>query len=587
MKTASIEKAITGHTSSIMSYPVMDYILKKGHMSRSDIIAIYLFVNYIASREQLLKVCCYKKDQSSNLYISLKRMEEKKLIEKIIVDDESNSVTLYFLSRKGISNSKNLFCENFIDAVNDDNKLKELFHFAKKDEDVSPAECCEYMAEQYSKFNFNKKQFSHFIGERELPLAFLSNTGYSSPYLYSASHEVVYDIFGEPVSVYDRLYKGLLFHKGEVRTDTAISFYVGKGEKDSINFYVEHDTGSQKASILKDKVEQYMEYVFEPLLRKNPAFLPFLIFSISDKVNEKEISSAATSLEFKTRERYLARGISLAASVYLGLHDDMYGVSLYELRDFISSISLSQKDRVDFLPFIDACIASVGGDKNAIDIVDKLYEASKQVDDDKEHLYRQRYENYYKNRRDLLYGSIDSIPGIKELFLSGVSVCTVSNRKSVAVRTFLPECCSMSAIISRAFSTAALPVSVKSLRAISRFSLLEGGEIVLRNIYVLSDGRTIAVENIGDDYGAYCRIRYLLETNMAPCEILCTFSNLDSGRIKHLFQSFSKQDCLSHFHIATYVVREEEVVKERGRSYSYDNVFIPGVIKAALFMEQV
>lgn len=578
MTNNTTEKATLGHVATTMSYPVLEYIMRSSTPSRSESIMVFLFINYLASREQLLRLCGYKKEQSANLTVTLKRIEEKKFIEKIVVDNEGERVTLFYLSKKGVSEIKRFYLEKFKCAIIEHPRVKELFHAVRGDYEIEPAECVEYLSEQYLKFNFYKKQFSHFIGERELPLAFLSNVGYSSPYLFSCFHEVVFDSYGEPVSVYERLYKGMMFHKGEVRSDTAICFYAGGNDRNTINLYIEHDTGSQRTAVLREKIVQYMTYVFQPLLKKTPSLIPFLVFSISDKVSE-DGGIKLPRMDFRTRERYLARGISFAASVYLGMHEEMYGVTLYELRDFVSSIPLSKKDHEDFLPFLDACINEVGGDKNAIDIVDKLYESSKHLEGDKIAAYRQKYERYYYNRRELLYGSIESVPGIKELFLEGVSICSVSNRQSATVRTFLPECCGMSAVISRTFSTAASQVQIKSLRALSRFPL-EGKEITLRNVYILSDGRTIAVENIGDDYGAYHRVKYLLETDQAPCEILCIFSNLDTERVKNLFRSYRENKCMEHFYVMNYMVKEEEYTGGRDWVYTYHSLAVPGAIKA-------
>jgi len=584
MDYSPIQLATIGHVSSTMGYPVLDHLFTKDEITRNEKLLLYLFINLASSKEQLLKVSCYKNEQLKNLFVYTKRLEEKKLIEKFKSEADGNKLTLFHLTRKGVNEVKKIFADRFSQALQESSKLNVLFQSVNKDSSVSPSDCAEYIAEQYLKFNFGKKQYAHFVGERDVPTAFLSNIGYSSPYTFSCFHEVEFTSSGEPLSVYERLYKNKQIYKSDVRSDTVLTFHVAGRESDTINLYAEYDTGTQGGATLKEKVTQYVNSVFLPLVSKRPAILPYLVFFISDKVSEKDVAPTER-MDFKTRERYLARGLSLAASTYMALHEDMYSVSLYDFRDFLNSISLSRKDREDFLPFVDSCINEVGGDKNVIDIVDKLYERSKHGDEDKENMYRQKWEHYYKNRSHLLYSVIDEIPDIKKLFLSGISICAISSRLGESARTFLPECCGMRLGLIKTFSTAASPVRVTGLRALSRFSLQEG-DIVLRNVYQLSDGRNVAVENIGNDYGAYHRVKHLLETDFAPCEILCTFSILDADRVRELFLPHRGKKCLSHFYVSDYIFRENEIekTKERTSAYTCNSVSIPEAISARDFI---
>ena len=497
-------------------------------------------------------------------------MEKKLLLEKVSVKNGTEKLTIYSLTKKGISEAQNIFIKYFHNALAECEYLNNMYRAIKGDDNIEPMHCVEYLINRYNKANVNKKQ-----------AALLSNIGYSSPYFFSCTHEVTFDRFGHPVSTYQKLYQTQTLHKGEVRSDTSISFHVGTADGATLDMYIEHDTGSQASSILKDKVSQYSSFVFAPLLKESPSFLPYLIFSISYKPEGKE-NAISDRLEFKTRERYLAQGLSLAASVYLS-YNEVYGVSLYELRTFLETAPLSSRDRSSFLPFLDYCIKEIGGDKNAIDIVEKLYGALKYGNDDKEQLYEQRCERYYGNRRDLLFKSMDDIPELKKQFLQGVSVCAVSTHQSAAIRTFLPECCGMSSCLARNFSTTSSPVRVTNLLSLAHFSCGEE-DIVLRNVYTLSDGRIIAVENIGDDYGAYVRIQYLLEKGYSPCNIVCLVAPYDLDRIKELFRKHHNKSILSCFFIMSYMYRLEETEGEHDRIYTYDSIILPGVVPANKFI---
>lgn len=582
MSYSNEKKATIGQAAISMSHPVLNSVLANPNSSRTDIISLYLLVNLALTKEQCLRLCCYRKDQGNTISVALRRMEEKNIIEKSNVDSGDNKTTVYYLSNKATVETGKMFSSCLSDAIKNDEDIKTLYNSIISSEEITPSDCADYLVERCQKFNISKRQTNHFFGTKEIPFAFLSNVGYSSPYLFSCYHEVHFDDSGELVSIYRKILQGLKHQKGEVRSDSALTFHINPGHSETLNLYVEHDTGTQTSVVLKEKITQYVEHVFTPVLNKKNSIVPVLIFSISDNVTMKEIESAPR-MEFKTRERYLARGLSAIAAVYMGLKDDIYGVTLYELKAILENSPLSVKDKETFLPFIDLCIEDIGGDKNAIDVVDKLYSNSKTGNEDKYTAYKKMCERYYNNRRNLLYGIMDAMPELQNLFLKGLSVCAFSVHKNIAVRTLLPECCRMSSVLVKSFSSAATPLRVTSLRPLSSFPL-EDGEIVLRNVYTLSDGRKVAVENIGDDYGAFYRIQHLLDVDDAPCEILCIFSNYDTDKIKKMFLPYRYNESFSHFYVMSYMVKEEEISGDRDRTFSFSNVVFPGAISANDFV---
>lgn len=562
--------------SSKICYPVLNYALNKKDLSRGNRVLLYLYINGVASKEQLANLCCYKGENIKAFTVILNRLSHKSQIEKYVADNEDNKITLYYLSKKSVNNISSVFCEIFKEGIVSNSRLKELYEFLCNGETVNIDDCCKYLSDRNEKVSFSKKYLTHTLGARDVPLAFLSNVGYSSPYSFSCFHEVDFDAAGEPKLV-ELFRKGMESHKGEVRSDAALSFYIGNNYGNPLNFYIEHDTGSQGSAVLREKIRKYKEHVFLPLLNRKVSEVPYLVFSHSGISGEEE--EIVTS-DFTMKERYLAMGVSLAASIYMSMQEECYGFSLYEFREYVSSIALTNRDASSFMPFIDKCIEQLGGEKNTIDLIEKINAVPRTYSTSREDMIMRRHEIHFNNRRNLLFNAIDEQEGIEDLFLAGASICAVSNLRSSAARTFLPECIGVSAFLSQFFSSPSGKVGATSLRATFPFSLPDGKGITLRNVYTLSDGRQVCVENIGDDYGAYHRVKYLLENNFAPCEILCIFSNTDTERIRALFQKHKGKSCLVRYHVMNYVIREDEYKGERDSLYSYDSVVPSPIVNA-------
>lgn len=592
MKTANdVKNSTIGSYALTVCQSVLNNMYSSPTYNRSDHVLVYLLIHHYISKSQCLKLCCLKSDQWNTLSVSIRRIENKQLIKKINYDTSSGKETILTLTKAGVDEAKKIYADELHKLLSQNEYLRGMRDFICQGTSVSETECADFLAERCVNARFSKKQLSHSLGVKETYFAFLSSAGYKSPYPFSYDQEVTFDSDGKPFDFYTKLYRGQNFPSGPVRSDSALSFYYGAVDREPLNVYVEYDTGSQSSQVLTEKIEQYCGYVFDNLIEEKCSSLPFLVFSLESRVKRSEMKPT-DKVVFNPRERYLAQGLSLAAAIYLSFYPDMYGVTLYELREFLESVPMSERDCGSFIPLLDLCIAELGGEKNAIDVTDKLYDSYKNASVDDEY-YVHQCDKYYKNRRGLLHQSIDTVPNMKARFLRGMSICSVSTMSPAAIRTLIPECCSLSARLRKDMVAplpvedvgASRPVKVASLRSLSPFLLPGGEEIWLRNVYGLSDGRKIAVENIGDDYGGYVRVKHLLETGTVPCDILCLFAPYDIERVKELFSSYRGSSILDRFYAMSYICKEEERKDEKTeRIFTYDEVVLPGMLSMREFL---
>lgn len=578
--------AYIAQASRLISEPVLSKILEDSSLTRQDRIIAYLYTYHFVTKEQCMKLCNAGKSQNNAFNNTLKKLCDRDIISLCeSTDNEEMGKNTYRMRKKGIFLAEPLFRTTLKNMVNEGTETGNFFISLTESNKVTIDECIEYLSERCEEFaagNFS----NHTVGVNAFTLALLPDKAYHSPVLYTREREAFCNQNGTFVSIYEKTYRNLVIKSGVVRCDALLTFYY-PSDKCRLELCVEQDTGSQHPSIIKDKIEKYCRNVFQARLETaSPESLPLLVFSISGskKITTEEKKRIASIGEFSPRDRYLARGVELAASIYRALEGENF-CSLYELSAYLEDLHMPKKDSELFATFIDECIEKVGGRTEASTLHTALYERFKYNAHDKQSRYDTYIDEHFRSRRDMINHVINEIPGAIELMYQGASICTISTRHADMARSLVPSLCGIPEKIEYASGVKIASYAPLSSLECDGIKDPDGNscKAAVRNVFTLSDGRRIAVENVGDDYGAYVRVKRFLEANSAPCDIICFFNRNLEKTMRKFLQKYKEHSVMKKFHIMTYncVQAEEE---ESNRLYMYDVVETSSLISISTFL---
>lgn len=573
--------------SRLISEPVLSKLLEDSTLSRQERVLSYLYIYHFATKDQCMILCNTGKPLNNAFNNTLKRMCDRDVIS-VCDGKEKDEVgkSTYRIKKKGIFIAETLFRNKLKSLVKEAGEVGNFYKALTESNQVTVDECIEYLSERCEVL-LTGKFSAHTLGVNDVTLALLPDKGYCPPVLYTREREAFCDKNGAFVSIYEKTYRNLIFKSGDVRCDALLNFYY-PSERAMLEVCIEQDTGSQHSPVIKDKIEKYCNSIFRARLGSSPSIsLPMLVFSIagSKKIPAEERKRIASGGEFSPRERYLAQGVEMIASIYRSLEGKDY-CSLYELSAYLEELRIPTTEKEAFLAFIDECIEKVGGRTEAAILRSSLYEKFKSTAHDRQAQYDNYIDEYYRIRRELIINAVKEIPGAIDLLYQGISICTISTRHAKMVRSLIPSLCGVPGAIeysANAKITAYAPLMFLPCNGIKNGDGTVCTTAAIRNVYTLSDGRRIAVENVGDDYGAYVRIKRFLEANSAPCDIVCFFNRNLEGSIRKLLMKYKENPVMKKFHIITYncVQAEEE---DNNCVYMYDVIDISSMISTDTFL---
>ena len=579
IKKINSHSAYIVQVSRLISEPVLSKILEEPTLSRQDRILSYLYIYHFATKDQCMILCNTGKALNNAFNNTLKRLCDKDVISLCDgKEKEDVGKSTYRIKKKGMIIAEDIFHNKLKSLVEEEGEVGNFFKALCENNDVTIDECVTYLSEKCEEF-ITGKFSAHTLGVNDATLALLPNKEYRSPILYTREREAFCDKNGVFVSIYEKTYRNLVFKSGAVRCDALLNFYY-PSDRAILEVCIEQDTGSQQPAVIKDKIEKYCTNIFQPRLSATPSLpLPMLVFSIagSKKVSAEEKKRIAGIGDFSPRERYLAHGVELAAAMYRTIEGKDY-CSLYELSAYLEDLRMPLAEKEPFLTFIDECIEKLkdddGGRTEASELRSALYEKFKYSAHNRQAQYDNYIDGYYRSRRDVIINAIEGIAGAKELLYQGASICTISTRHAEMIRSLIPSLCGIPDAIEYAANAKIL--SYAPLCNLPCKGIKDGNgkdAAAVRNVYTLSNGRKIAVENIGDDYGAYIRIKRFLEANSVPCDIVCFFNRNLEGSIRKLLLKYKDREVMKKFHIITYnCVQAEEEDNSRVSMYNVTDI---------------
>lgn len=382
----------------------------------------------------------------------------------------------------------------------------------------------------------------HYLGSRDVFAYLLSNPLTKGNYSFET--EVGISESGIPVSLYSRSLLGFNMFSHPIRSDAVLTYPLPK-ENDNLRFFIELDTGTQRSSILTNKIQNYLDNY----LNTN-SFSPMssLLFCLQTKVDDSRKELLNLKRGYGVRDYYylvgLEFGFNMMASVLPnGGKIQTVGDALRYLDRLKKQGNLNATDELVYKYFEETTIIDgatpLEGLKNNYHVIQDVL-ASKKAE-----ILEDLHRKAYLNRKDILHKSANSLTNMEEFFLKGFSLYTVPNFSMANTFPYLlPEMFGIRDKLSSVFSSMGL-VNDNSLPGYRPFYKVDNDGFVLKNSYLFELERVhVIIENISDDLGGYYRIRHLLNQPSLPSslmssKIICLYDDNSFDMVRDMFVSTS------------------------------------------------
>ena len=525
--------------ASLTEYSITHYQRFLSSLSRNakkkcsfpdHILCLNLYFRYITFRQyKLLFPLKYEK----YINVSLNRLSKKGYLETL---DNISNFHVYAITPAGIK----YICEKLPLLLNIHYPLPEEpeYHF-------SVEEVLEYMKKR---INIKAPAYwYHFFGIRDFYYTFLSNPLTYPEFLFL--QECVIEN-GRPLSIYQQsLNIGKSLGTGiALRSDGMLMSRCPAYPNLDIPLFLEFDSGSQRSSVLLNKVANYVNNCrqFFQEYKKNPGLKvhmpPSIVFCMSSKYAEKKKPEPLKKYGKQKYQKCLKRA------------QDIYEV--------VSSLDVPPDIVKNSGPTLDACISLLESIEDRLsnnlteDLIPLLlrYRNENPLDGSRplqyiiQNLERRQidlsnrytqsmilyFQDYYAKRKSLLWNRVLQLEdeNIKESLLLGLSVFTVSHELLQEQLPFLiPELywysSSLSTFLSDFGCYHGVPtITYEHLGTVNK-------NYILRNHYIVTDSDgsyEFFIENISDDLGGYFRIMNLLSLPgngglNEKCKVICIISD--------------------------------------------------------------
>jgi len=505
--------------------------------SNSDIagrhkILMYCFLNRCISKHQLSILFGNTKLKVKSTYMVVKRLMDNDYLCKYTHGSSSRkeaSEAVYLITNSGIKYCKELVASLFPVLMPEETLAYSGHHFTLNEVIDYLSIRCQLKLPAY---------IEHYLGARDIYTFLLS---YPIKNDYSFETEVGISESGLPVSLYTRSLLGINLNSYPVRCDGLLRYRL-RGN-DEIRWYIELDTGTQRAAVLQNKLNNYIEYVL-----KSNSFTPLdsIVFSIQTKPGELNNPSDERKKGLGIRDYYYMVILEFAFNLmYTVLPKDTRIRTVGEAIKYLERLhlygELGPTDIMVYKYFRDADIidrsAPLEGLKNNY---------HKYLDLKKERIaesFNERNQKKYVSRRKIIHKCSSSNDELGDYFRRGFSLYTVPNYCIGNTLPFLiPEMFDARDKICKIFSSAGL-VGKDSFVGYRPFYKVDDDNFVLRNSYYFKKERLhIIVENITDDFGGLYRIRHLLNYSSIPAslsssKVICLYDDSSAGLVKETLSS--------------------------------------------------
>ena len=483
-----------------------------------------LTYRYITAR-QLSEAGLFKNVSNEGLNMLLKRLSQSgyMTLDKAVINERAENV--YTLTVKGAS-----YCLSLLDEYMDKVTNKEILSIYAKLKGAP----LDYIV---TRFSFKQSiNYTHILGIRSLNLYLLTNAYSDIKYRYTL--EVPIKQNGSVASLSERSEAKLRLRNNSIIADALLEYPV---DDMKYRFFIEQDTGTQRAAIIQKKIRSYINGVIGTVNHKE---LNSLIFSIGIPYSPKMYQTIDDTPCSSVAKDYISLSelISTINSNFTLDSDDLAKVKIVDiiptLRLFCSQHMPSNfyKNALAYYENINELYPNitVSGAYNMINQQKKLDERT--IFNKKKSYLHSRYIA----RRKTIFSIAAELEGCKELFLEGFSLCCSNAHAHGSVFPYLiPEIFNGRKLFEILVSLCILKdeeITSVSFNSFKGNKSLDG--YVLKNHYCFNSAFNLYVENISDDLGGYHRVSYYLNNptwRYGTGILLCIISDDDIDVARQLY----------------------------------------------------
>lgn len=514
-----------------------DNFLHKIFMDRSlgigdrNKILLYCFRHKGLSIHQTYIMSGPSKNNKRSISMVIQRLKNKKYITNATVD--AKSYAAYIITEDGIEYCKQLIPSLFDSIFPNQDMVSDGYTF-------SLDEIIEYLASKC--ISISPSYWKHYLATRDINTYLLSSFLANKKYTYNT--EVCLDANGSPVSLYALSLNGVANTTHPLRCDGLLTYPLTNCER-NMNFFVELDTGSQRSQIIKEKIENYMEYYLN-----SRSFTPLssILFSLNSQISETQEKIKVKKGSYGSKEYYYLHELGTITNILHLIYNK--DTSNYTLRDTLNALQALDKDNIisslqnlnQTVSYFSNEFPSKKANLTVSDLRKCYYNNKELTTEEKEAILATKYYDKYLTRRNLIHSAISKIADLDKYFLKGFSLYTVPNYDIDGTFPYLlPEMFQFKSKLKRMLSSLNL-ADMMDIPEYQPLYSVNGLDYGLRNSYTFTNtGLHVIIENITDDLGGKARISYLLnnyETAPAPLKsskIICFLDNRSIDTVKEMY----------------------------------------------------
>lgn len=502
-------------------------------------ILLYCFLHRGISTSQLSILFGDQRLKVKATYMTVKRLRDS---DYLVWQNEFSkpkgkgnvSEPVYFITAAGVKYCIEIITSLFPELMPDESFTSSNYTFTLD-------EILEYLSKRCLSNSIT--YIEHYLGARDVNAYLLSHPFTNMDYKYET--EVGIAESGVPASLFTRSLMGFNAYSHPIRCDALLTYPLAT-EEYGVQFYIELDTGTQRASILTDKIQGY----FDNYINTN-GFSPkaSLLFCLQTKVDESRKELKKVKSTFGSRDYYylmmLEFGCHMMSSVLPeGQGPKTVGEAIVYLKRLDDLDMLNPTAKSVYNYFVD--IAAIDESTPLSELKNNFVVSRDMITKKRDSILGDLHMKAYLHRRNILFQRANSIEGLDLVFLQGFSLYTAP--AYCLGNTFpylLPDMFAFRRDLQAMFVSLDLVKRTSSLKYRLFFKITKDDDIVLKNSYFFMEERLhVIVENVTDDLGGQARIRHLLNLSSVPSslkhsKVVCLIDNYSLDSVKKLFMTSS------------------------------------------------
>lgn len=520
-----------------------DWIERNGRQKMLRVLTYCLYYHSITA-DQLLSTSITPGGDRASEKGFLNRLVRTRYMSSEQIDIPGMKCILYTITNTGIS-----CCIKKLRIILKEDKKRNI--------DYGIDEQCLQWLSSVAKISPSKttRNYSHFIGVRTLYTYCLSSM--PSP-AFSYQLEVGIDQQGNLYSTTERAGGDIEREMYSFQCDALLSFPLTAAGK-KIFYYVEQDTGSQRAGVIQNKISNYLNSIYANN-QKEP-FYHCVLFSLLTKPSKISYKSEDESENNITCACYrYAKTIAYIVYCLSDGPEDFMNVPMSyvydELIEYVDNAPVAKDYYSNAASFVKHLLTDEP-DMTA----ERFYEITRQGERTRnskinDGLVKRHRQTYLSRRSTIQKAVISSSPMIMRACLSGFSICTTHSGWHENIMPYLLPfsqngreerlilLLSFYEYIKTTISHTYEPVS----------DTFSGSGFVLKNHYTFDNGFHAYIENISDDISGKIRVeKYLNSITWTGGKgvLICLISEDDVAAARKLYMETSYEKQLHGNHSVT------------------------------------